>query len=148
MGFDRAIVSEQSGTTRDTVEETLDLDGQKVILTDTAGIREHALDPAEREGMKRSLRAIEKADLVLFVADLTRELTPQEKPFGTTCKSRTNPLFWCSIRPTKPPRGRCALEGKTQYTAYVSCKNGEGLDGLKKQILAFVSAPQTQGEDG
>ncbi|MBO7238013.1 MAG: tRNA uridine-5-carboxymethylaminomethyl(34) synthesis GTPase MnmE, partial [Elusimicrobiaceae bacterium] len=48
VGFDRAIVSAQSGTTRDTVEETLDLDGQKIILTDTAGIRDHALDPAEQ----------------------------------------------------------------------------------------------------
>ena len=148
VGFDRAIVSEQSGTTRDTVEETLDLDGQKVILTDTAGIREHALDPAEREGMKRSLRAIEKADLVLFVADLTRELTPQEGTLWDDVQKQNKPVILVLNKTDEAPRGRCALEGKTQYTAYVSCKNGEGLDGLKKQILAFVSAPQTQGEDG
>ena len=48
VGFDRAIVSSASGTTRDTVEETLEINGQKIILTDTAGIREHALDPAEK----------------------------------------------------------------------------------------------------
>ena len=79
VGFDRAIVSSASGTTRDTVEETLEINGQKIILTDTAGIREHALDPAEKEGMKRSLRAMQGADLILFVLDSSRPLTPEEK---------------------------------------------------------------------
>lgn len=148
VGFDRAIVSEQSGTTRDTVEETLDLDGQKVILTDTAGIREHALDPAEREGMKRSLRAIEKADLILFVADLTRELTPQEEALWDDVQKQNKPVILVLNKTDEAPQGRCALEGKTQYSAYVSCKSGEGLDGLKKQILHFVSAPQTLQDDG
>ena len=148
VGFDRAIVSAQSGTTRDTVEETLDLEGQKIILTDTAGIREHALDPAEQEGMKRSLRAIEKADVVLFVADLTRELTPQEEALWDDVQKANKPVVLVLNKTDQAPQGRCELEGKAQYTVYVSCKSGEGLEALKKQILAFVSAPQAQGQDG
>ena len=148
VGFDRAIVSDQSGTTRDTVEESLDLDGQKIILTDTAGIREHALDPAEQEGMKRSLRAIEKADVVLFVADLSRELTPQEEALWDDVQKANKPVVLVLNKTDCAVQGRCPLEGKAQYTVYVSCKKGEGLDDLKKQILAFVSAPQAQGEDG
>ncbi len=148
VGFDRAIVSAQSGTTRDTVEETLDLEGQKIILTDTAGIREHALDPAEQEGMKRSLRAIEKADAVLFVADLTRELTPQEEALWDDVQKANKPVVLVLNKTDQAPQGRCELEGKAQYTVYVSCKSGEGLEALKKQILAFVSAPQAQGQDG
>ncbi len=148
VGFDRAIVSDQSGTTRDTVEETLDLEGQKIILTDTAGIREHALDPAEQEGMKRSLRAIEKADIVLFVADLTRELTPQESALWDDVQKTNKPVVLVLNKTDQAPQGRCELEGKAQYTAYVSCKNGEGVEALKKQILSFVSAPQAQAQDG
>ena len=148
VGFDRAIVSEQSGTTRDTVEETLDLDGQKVILTDTAGIREHALDPAEREGMKRSLRAIEKADLVLFVADLTRELTPQEKPFGTTCKSRTNPLFWCSIRPTKPRAAAAPWKAKHSIPLMCPAKTARAWTGLKNRFWRSCPPRRRRGRTG
>ncbi len=148
VGFDRAIVSDQSGTTRDTVEETLDLEGQKIILTDTAGIREHALDPAEQEGMKRSLRAIEKADLVLFVADLTRELTPQEEALWEDVQKTNKPVVLVLNKTDCAPQGRCGLEGRAQYCVCVSCKNGEGLAELKKQILSFVSAPQMSAQDG
>lgn len=148
VGFDRAIVSDQSGTTRDTVEESLDLDGQKIILTDTAGIREHALDPAEQEGMKRSLRAIEKADVVLFVADLSRELTPQEEALWDDVQKQNKPVVLVLNKTDSATQNRCPLEGKAQYTVYVSCKKGEGLEDLKKQILSFVAAPQAQGEDG
>lgn len=148
VGFDRAIVADQSGTTRDTVEETLDLDGQKIILTDTAGIRDHALDPAEREGMKRSLRAMEKADLVLFVADLTRELTPQEEALWDDVQKQNKPVILALNKTDEAPQGRCALEGKAQCSVYVSCKNGEGLEELKKQILSFVSSPAARAEDG
>lgn len=148
VGFDRAIVSAQSGTTRDTVEETLDLEGQKIILTDTAGIREHALDPAEQEGMKRSLKAIEKADAVLFVADLTRELTSQEEALWEDVQKINKPTVLVLNKTDEAPQGRCALEGRAQYTVYVSCKKGEGIEQLKKQLLTFVSAPAGQATDG
>ncbi len=69
LGRDRAIVSESPGTTRDTIEETLDVDGQEIMLIDTAGIREHALDPAEKEGMERTRKAILKSDIVLWLTD-------------------------------------------------------------------------------
>ena len=71
-------MADACGTTRDTVEETLEINGQKIILTDTAGIREHALDPAEQEGMRRSVRAMEQADVIVFVLDSSRPLTEEE----------------------------------------------------------------------
>ncbi len=61
---DVAIVSEEPGTTRDVIEVTLDLDGQVVIISDTAGIRETS-GHVEREGIRRSFQALERADLVL-----------------------------------------------------------------------------------
>lgn len=148
VGFDRAIVSAQSGTTRDTVEETLDLDGQKIILTDTAGIRDHALDPAEQEGMKRSLQAIGRADAVLFVTDLTRDLTLQEQALWEDVQHENKPTVLVLNKTDRAPQGRCALEGKAQHTVYVSCKKGDGIAALKKQLAAFVSAPAAQNTDG
>lgn len=148
VGFDRAIVADQSGTTRDTVEETLDLDGQKIILTDTAGIREHALDPAEQEGMKRSLSAMQKADLVLFVTDLTRDLTPQEEALWDDVEKQNKPVILVLNKTDEAPQGHCRLEGKALQTVYVSCKNQTGLENLKKQILHFVSTENTAQEDG
>ena len=75
---DRAIVTAAPGTTRDTLEETIDLDGVPVRLTDTAGLREGAGE-AESEGVRRAVQARERADLVLMVVDRSRPLTPSEK---------------------------------------------------------------------
>lgn len=148
VGFDRAIVSDQSGTTRDTVEETLDIDGQKIILTDTAGIREHALDPAEQEGMKRSLKAIEKADVILFVTDLSRELTLQEQALWQDVQTAHKPAVLVLNKTDKAPQGNCPLQGKAQHSVCVSCKKGEGIEQLRKQLTQFVQASAGQATDG
>lgn len=148
VGFDRAIVSDQSGTTRDTVEESLEVNGQQIILTDTAGIRDHALDPAEREGMKRSLHAIEKADVVLLVTDLTREVTAQEEALWEDVQKAGKPAVLVLNKTDEAPQGRCSLEGRAQYTAYVSCKRGEGIEGLKQQLASLVEHPASAGQDG
>jgi len=70
---DRAIVTEVPGTTRDTITEMLEVGGMLLKITDTAGIRK-ATDRVEQIGVKRALRAVEKADLVLFVVDASRSL--------------------------------------------------------------------------
>ena len=71
LGYDRAIVSDEPGTTRDTLEETLDLDGVPVRLTDTAGLRD-APGAVERQGVARARDLIARADAVLYL------LTPGE----------------------------------------------------------------------
>ena len=143
VGFDRAIVSDQSGTTRDTVEETLEINGQKIILTDTAGIREHALDPAEKEGMRRSRRAMEGADLILFVLDASRPLTPEEQDLWQAIRrqQKRTIIVW---NKTDLNTAHPTLEEQDKYTqAAVSCKTGEGLKNLKKLITADVTEAQT-----
>ena len=74
LGMDRAIVSEVPGTTRDTIEESACLRGILFRLTDTAGLRE-TNDPIEQEGVARSGRAMESADLVLHIFDASA-MTP------------------------------------------------------------------------
>lgn len=68
LGFERAIVSDLAGTTRDTIEEVINLDGIPLRLVDTAGVRE-ACDRIEVEGIQRTVRQIEAADLLLEIND-------------------------------------------------------------------------------
>jgi len=69
LNENRAIVSEIPGTTRDTVEEIINIDGILFRLIDTAGIREHTSDVIESEGMERSIEKMKKADLVIYLFD-------------------------------------------------------------------------------
>ena len=73
LGEERALVSDIPGTTRDTIEESLEIDGVAVRLVDTAGIREHT-DRLESAGIARTLRALEAARIALVVLDGSRPL--------------------------------------------------------------------------
>lgn len=143
VGFDRAIVADACGTTRDTVEETLEINGQKIILTDTAGIREHALDPAEREGMRRSTRAMQSADLIVLVLDASRALTDEERMLWKDVQSLGKRTLIVQNK-TDLPHGPCLLENAEKAEVLpVSCKTGEGLDALKKALTQDTSEAQT-----
>ena len=88
-GFDRAIVTDIPGTTRDTVEETAMVGGVKLRLIDTAGIRETS-DTVEAIGVERSKQAIENAQLVLFVCDGSQPLTDEDEAIIDLCTEHEN----------------------------------------------------------
>ena len=77
LGRDRAIVSPQPGTTRDTIEEELTIGGVMVRLTDTAGFHS-AVDLIEQEGMRRARAAVERAELLIVVLDGSAALTAED----------------------------------------------------------------------
>src|SRR5262249_2350068 len=90
LNENRAIVSEIAGTTRDTIEEVLNIDGVLFRLIDTAGIREHVSDVIEQIGVGRSLEKMEAADIVVYLFDASvgedvssvrAELTEKGKKF-------------------------------------------------------------------
>ncbi|MGB3005874.1 MAG: tRNA uridine-5-carboxymethylaminomethyl(34) synthesis GTPase MnmE [Chitinophagaceae bacterium] len=74
LNENRAIVSEIPGTTRDTIEEVLNIDGILFRLIDTAGIRQHSIDVIENEGMARSIVKMKEADLVLYLFDVRDDI--------------------------------------------------------------------------
>ena len=78
LNFDRAIVSEIAGTTRDTIEEQVKIGTHLIRMVDTAGIRE-ASDEIERIGIERSLEAIEQSDIVVALFDSSRESDDEDK---------------------------------------------------------------------
>ncbi len=146
VGFDRAIVTDVCGTTRDTVEETLEINGQKIILTDTAGIRSHALDVAEQEGMRRSKRAMEESDVILFVLDLSRAVTPEEKQLWQDIQDTHKRTLIVLNKSDKPSAGTPNLADLSSYTQFtVSCKKGDGLDALKNALTAPLNEVEKDG---
>ena len=90
-GYERVIVTEIAGTTRDTVEETVMLGNTRLRLIDTAGIRETE-DRIEAMGVQRSKEAAENADLVLFVCDGSVPLTEEDMAVINVCLEHENAI--------------------------------------------------------
>ena len=90
-GYDRVIVTDIPGTTRDTVEETVMLGSTRLRLIDTAGIRQTA-DVVEAIGVERSKKAVEEADLVLFVCDGSQPLTEDDEAIMVLCCEHQNAI--------------------------------------------------------
>lgn len=135
---ERAIVHPTPGTTRDTIEETLDLGGIAVRFIDTAGIRTGE-DGIEAEGIRRSQQKIGQADLVLFVLDGSRpwedsDTRVQELIGGRRTLFLLNKSDLPSVLPPPSPALR------------VSAKTGEGLEELKR-AMAGLFVKDTQGEE-
>ncbi len=88
-GYDRVIVTDIPGTTRDTVEEVVKIGSVKLRLIDTAGIRETE-DTVEAIGVERSRKAVENADMVIFVCDGSQPLTEEDEAIIEMCSEREN----------------------------------------------------------
>lgn len=90
-GFERAIVTDIPGTTRDTVEESVMVGSTRLRLIDTAGIRETG-DTVEALGVQRSKKALEEADLAIFICDGSRPLTQEDKQIIELCMDVPNSI--------------------------------------------------------
>ncbi|MBR3927234.1 MAG: tRNA uridine-5-carboxymethylaminomethyl(34) synthesis GTPase MnmE [Akkermansia sp.] len=128
VGYERAIVSETAGTTRDTIEESVSLGGLRLRLIDTAGLHESA-DSIERAGMERSRRAGAEADLVLEVADASAAPARPELP--QTGAVHLLLLNKCDLPEHPAWAGVKAIR--------LSCHSGTGLEALSSAITeSFV----------
>jgi tRNA modification GTPase len=92
LGEDRALVSDVAGTTRDTIEETLNLDGILFRFIDTAGIRE-ASDKVEKMGIDRTFRKLSEAEIVLGMVDLTDDIESQLQAICSRVSFGSQKLF-------------------------------------------------------
>lgn len=111
LGTDRAIVTAKPGTTRDMLTETIDLDGIRLGLVDTAGIRASG-DEIEREGVSRARRAAEVADLVILVLDRSRPLEDVDRDLlaETAAASRLVVVNKCDLPAAWEPGALIAVE--------------------------------------
>ena len=139
-GYDRCIVTDIPGTTRDTVEETVMLGHTRLRLIDTAGIRE-TTDTVEAMGVERSRKAVEDADLVLFVCDGSQELSQEDQDIIAFCCERENAVALIN----KSDLGSRVQPSDLPFmnVICICARTGEGLDQLSDlvEVLFDGSAP-------
>ena len=124
-GYDRVIVTDIPGTTRDTVEEVVKVGGVKLRLIDTAGIRETE-DTVEAIGVERSRKAAENADMVIFVCDGSQPLTEEDEAIIDICCDRENAVALIN----KADLGQVVEPGDLPFMNVVEicAATGEGLE--------------------
>ncbi|MGH8163908.1 MAG: tRNA uridine-5-carboxymethylaminomethyl(34) synthesis GTPase MnmE, partial [Rhodanobacteraceae bacterium] len=131
LGFPRAIVNETPGTTRDTIEEVVNLRGVALRLIDTAGLRACVTDSIEQEGMMRTENALAQADLVLHLVDAG--VAKPENFIAENAERAEVLLLNKSDLPEHP-------DWKNYDALRISCTAEEGLAGLEEEIFSKVSA--------
>jgi len=136
LGYERVIVSDTHGTTRDTIEETVNLRGVPVRLLDTAGLRASTSD-IEREGIARTERSLQKADLRLHIVDRT---TAPPEQFAQTVDGNEILVLNKSDLPEHP-------EWKNNNALRISCVTGDGLADLENEILSRISKQNLRPEN-
>ncbi len=137
LGYERAIVTAVPGTTRDTIEEKVNLGGLCLRLTDTAGIRETG-DEVERLGVERSRSAMADAQLVLCVVDASAAVTEEDLALIAESERAPKALLVWSKRDlaASAPRVESALRQVS-----VSSVTGEGLAQLEEEIRRLFPLP-------
>lgn len=148
LNEDRAIVSDIPGTTRDTIEETINIDGILFRLIDTAGIRSHSTDIIESVGIEKSLQKMQQADVVLYLFDVNEmdvhELQQiiyelQEKNIQFLLVGNKVDLF-------------NEQEAKEKFSTianiiFIAAKNSLHLEVLKERMLDFILQDNLQSEN-
>ncbi len=150
---ERAIVTDVPGTTRDIIEEAVEIRGQKYLFIDTAGIRE-ADDIVEAEGIRRSRSALESADIVVIMLDSSRRLERGDweirQHFFSARKEAGHGIFIVLNK------SDCAFQINEEElhsfcgeipTVRLSCLNGTGLDQFEEHLLQAGEGLLPQSDD-
>ncbi|MCE5299444.1 MAG: tRNA uridine-5-carboxymethylaminomethyl(34) synthesis GTPase MnmE [Spirochaetia bacterium] len=140
LGRERAIVTHIPGTTRDTIEEHISVDGVRFKFIDTAGIRESS-DPIEIEGIKRAKQAVSSAHIAIFTIDGSRPVSPEDLSLYRDINSMKHLI---AINKSDLP---CAFSDDTLRSLpgfnaaavlHISCKTGEGINTLTKTVKDII----------
>ena len=139
----RAIVTDIAGTTRDIIEEYINLDGVPVKIIDTAGIRETE-DVVEKIGVERSREKLEEADLILLVMDSSREISDEDKEIIEQVKGKKTILILNKIDLEQKLDEKYIKD--FENIIRISAKKEIGLDELKQNIkdLFFSGSIETE----
>jgi tRNA modification GTPase len=147
LNDNRAIVSEIAGTTRDTIEELLNIDGIIFRLVDTAGLREQTTDVIERIGVERSLHKMHQSDVVIYLFDVN-EVAPRElKDIEDKLKEqRINYILAGNKSDLLDP---AQLNGKfnSDHVLFISAKKQSNINALKKSLVNLVTEGQVNLEN-
>ena len=130
LNQERAIVTDIAGTTRDVINETIDIDGIACTITDTAGIRDdNNINKAEAIGIDFSKKYLQEADIILFLYDINQGFTQEDNEIFNTIKEK--PFIKIATKSD--------LTNKTDEDAIcISLITGKNLDLLKQEIKKLV----------
>lgn len=132
LNEERAIVSDIAGTTRDTIEETLNINGILFRLIDTAGIREHTADVIESIGVQRSMDTMKRADVVVYLYDVNNT-TAEDIAEQVAAFKQENINYLLVANKTDAYTG-----SRADNTIYISAKNKENVNALKQALYKLV----------
>jgi tRNA modification GTPase len=138
LGYERAIVSERPGTTRDSIEEVINLRGIPIRLLDTAGLRESA-DEIEREGIARTEKSLAGADLLLQVLDRS---VPKPEWFSDNSTEQTRIVLLNKSDLAEHP------DWRNVRALRICCLSADGLHGLEQAIIEKISEKHLRPESG
>ena len=137
LSENRAIVTDIPGTTRDVIEEFINIDGIPIKIVDTAGIRK-SNDLVEKIGVEKSIEKINEADLVILMLDLSREIDEEDK------KS----IIILNKKDLKQKLNLDEISGfKSEYIIKISASSGEGIDNLKQGIKDLFFNGKIESKD-
>ena len=143
LGYERAIVTEIPGTTRDTLTERARIGGVLLRLTDTAGLRETS-DAVERLGVERSRSALAEAELILLLLDAAAPAAAEERELLDTVRRSGKPRL-ILLNKTDIAAELPALDaeaGAPERVLPVSAKTGAGLDAVERAVAELFPAPE------
>ena len=141
LGYDRAIVTPQAGTTRDTLEEKLVLGGTLLRLTDTAGLRSTEND-AEQQGVERALAEAERAELVLAVFDASAPLAPEDRQALDAAGKAPRAIALLNKCDLPQALEEAEIRAAIPHVLRVSARTGEGLEELEKLAAELLAGEQ------
>ncbi|MBI5787588.1 MAG: tRNA uridine-5-carboxymethylaminomethyl(34) synthesis GTPase MnmE [Candidatus Schekmanbacteria bacterium] len=144
---ERAIVAPIPGTTRDTIEESYQLAGYPLCLIDTAGIT-HSRDEIEREGIRRSQKSLQQADLILLLLDSGQNLQPDDyRLLEMVSSAKTIVVVNKSDLPQQIELGKIENYLPNAGKIKISAKHGQGIQQLEEQIVHLLHQGRDGGQD-
>ena len=135
-GYDRSIVTEIEGTTRDVVEETVNLNGCILRISDTAGMRKTG-DIVEKIGVERSRKKLERAAIVFAVFDLSKPLSDEDKELIDECKDK-NVIPIVNKTDLEPRLDVDYIKNKLGSPLFISAKIGDGYNDLCDRVAELM----------
>ena len=134
LNENRAIVSDIAGTTRDTIEEVININGILFRLVDTAGIREHTADIIEQIGVAKSLEKMNASDIVLYLFDVNETSVDELRKFEDTLKEKNIQYLLVANKVDTASPGTIQSMVHGPWSIAISAKANTGIDILKQAL--------------
>ncbi len=136
----RSIVTDIPGTTRDTIEEYVNIKGIPVKLVDTAGVRD-TFDKVERQGVERSIKAISEADFVVILTDISQGFLPEDEALFNKVLEEHKPNALCFNKTdlVKDNNKKNELIKVYPDAIFMSISENNGVDKLEERIFGFAT---------